>query len=259
MNVQQAISCHRIFEAVTRRPVARLFWDVTAEVSDDSLTKPLTLSYIKDKLDRALYPTPAAFINDMRQVFINGDTYDKEDSIRPHAVAQLILDFENAVKKYAPTSRSLPIKLQITIADFQEILKKNFLSPKELKLSFHTSIKNSKQPACRYFEAFNKEPNKVTREDLGYEFGLLKSPILLVKVLTYMHNLQPETIHFGNGISILTSIISDENLIKIHDFIYKTLNEAALAEIETNENMPKRELPSTPNEAILIQSIQFDK
>ena len=258
MNEQQAISCQHIFEAVARRPVARLFWDVTAEVSDDTITKPLSLSYIKEKLDRAMYPSPAIFINDMRQVFINGDTYDKDDSLRPHAVAQLMQDFEKAVIRYAPTSSSLEINLQISIDDIQRILHKNFFSPKDSKFVAHSS-KNGKKAFSRYFHSFSKAPDTVTREDLSYEMSLLKSPILLVKIITFIHSLQPEVVHLRNGISILTSLISDENLIKIHEYIYKTLHDAAIGEIETNENMPKREHPLASSDTILIQSIQFDK
>ena len=259
MNEQQALSCKRIFEAVTRRPVARLFWEVTAEVANDEITRPITFSHIKDKLDRALYPNPASFINDMRQIFLNGDTYDKEDSIRPHAVALLMDDFEKALNRYAPTATSLEIRLQISLDDYNKITQNNFGLPKQTKSTSLFPQKKTIQPSSHYFRIMAKDPHSITKADLNNEIRLLKTPNLVIQLVQFIRKLQPEVIQISNGISIITSLLTADNIIKTHEFIYNILKDAAVGDIETPENQINKDLTKPISQPAIIPDIVFHK
>ena len=228
MNEQQQTCCKKVFDIVMHRPVARLFWDISNEVSNEKITRPVTFKFIKEKLDSKMYSSPQNFVNDMRQVFLNGDSYDGEKSIKPHAIALLIDDFEKALARYIPMSSSLEIKLKISIEDFEKILSETVEErPKAERFNAPAST------ACRLLNSQAKNP--VSVNELTKEFLLLRSPKLIMKVIKYIYSLQPEAVRISNGISIAYSLFTEENTQKIHNYILKTIESAAKGTLEASD------------------------
>ena len=235
----------QIFEAVTRRPIAKLFWDSSADLNNKDISRPISLSYISEKLDRQIYKTPADFVNDMRQLFLNGDCYDREDSLRPAAIGLLINDFENALAIYSPSSLSLNIKLRVTLDELENVVE----SPVE-ETTGRVTYKS--EPASYFLTHYNIDPENVTIADLKHEISLLKTPKLILKVIHYIHKLQPDALLSGQGVSILYSRLTKENLSLIQTYIKKIMTDAAIGRISGLENSALREPEST-----IIQQIDF--
>ena len=251
MNEQQLVACKKIFEAVVRRPVARLFWDISSEVANKDIEKPISFSFINEKLGKGLYKSPGAFVNDMRLVFLNGDTYDKNSSIKPAAISLLIEDFEKALAIYSPSSLSLNMKLRMVLGEIEEITESTKCEPLAT-----TAQKGELHAPCCNFLANQEsiDPENISSLDLKNEITLLKSSKLLLKTIQFIHNLQPEAICIGQGVSIIFSLLSTENIEKIHKFIVKLIREAASGEIDGLE-------PSflDSRDTSIIQQINYSK
>ena len=254
MNEQQLISCKKVLEAVLRRPISRLFWDVSSEITNKNIEQPISLSYINDRLGKGLYPSTSAFVKDMRMVFLNGDSYDNKNSIRPAAITLLMEDFEKALAIYSPSSSSsLNTKLKITLNDIEEITNSS-KSPQEKEKSAIAPPEDRK-PACNFIaQSDSLSPEEISCEDLKNEINLLRTSKLLLKAMQYIYNLQPEAIVVGQGVSIFFSLLKPENIQKIHVFIMHLLNDSAVGKIDGLE-------PSflDSREPSLVQQITYTK
>ena len=231
MNEQQLISCKKILESVLRRPVSRLFWDASGELTNKNIEQPISLSYINDRLGKGLYPSTSAFVKDMRMVFLNGDSYDNRNSIRPAAISLLMEDFEKALAIYSPSSSSaLNTKLKITLNDIQEITDSAKSSE---NIEKNSTILEDQKPGCNFIANSSEiPPEKITCEDLKNEVNLLKTSKLLLKVIQFIYNLQPEAIALSSGVSILFSLLKPENIQKIHIFVIGLLHDSATGKID---------------------------
>lgn len=245
MNEQQLLSCKKIFKEVTRRPISRLFWDDPSEITNKKIARPISLRFIYEKLERQLYKSPSDFVTDMHQLFLNGDCYSRENSLKPAAINLLIEDFEKALALYSPSSLSLNIKLCNALNEVSDITT----SPVEENIG---RLNYKASPACHYLNHYDSNPENVTISELRHQLSLIKSPNLLLPVIQYIHKLQPDAVVIGQGISIVYTAISKENLALIHTYIHKTMSHAAIGSHSGLEISALSEIEST-----IVQQIDF--
>ena len=253
MNDEELERCRNIFNAVLRRPIAQLFWDISSDVSNQNLTRPYSFSYIYDKLNKRLYPTMGAFVNDLRQVFMNTDKINEKHSIRVAAVSLLMKDLEKALVIYPPKEKSLSVKLKSAIKNFEQIEDILKLSDEQEEPFSISSL--TETPGCEFIEKVSSmNPNEISCSELKYEISILLSSKLVLMVIQHIFNLQPEAISVEKSITIMYSILTKENIAKIHLFIVDLLNDVALGKIDGNPSSFLDE--SKPP---LIQEISFSK
>ena len=202
----------------------------TADFLQPGIDEKAAFSSVYDTLNRGLYPNITSFVKDLRRVFLNCDTSEEKNSIRPAAVSLLMKDFEDALALYEPSSTTLTIKFKYALKDFEKIT--NVAKP--IQMEETAPVPSAKQkPACRFIEkAASKNSDEITCADLKHEISLLRSSKLLLMAIQYIYNLQPEAISLGQGVSIIYTLLTKENISKIHIFIVELLNDAALSQID---------------------------
>jgi len=223
MNEDQIVACRYVLQAVLRRPISKLFWECDDDIANSKIETPISLSIISTKLNKGIYSIPSEFIADMRQVFINGDSYDSEDSIKPAAVRLLLEDFENALSYYSPSLLPISIKLKFLLNKLELAI------PKQHTKSIAEQIVDTK-PGNVFFNP--KMDGKYSIAELIDKISLLKSSDLLIKVIAYIYHIRPEAVILSYGVSIKFDLIEQEELKKISLYVDEILLRASIGEID---------------------------
>lgn len=209
-----------------------MFWDYSEQNVIHSSMKPLSFEKVREKLEHDVYNSANTWVYEMRQVLTNVITNTSSSSLRNAAGKQLLKDFEKEMAALSPSLSPQTLKLQYTeqqLSDF--VVKATPPLPR-----FEAS---EKMPAAELFKV-KVDCDAVDVDRLSDDIRMLSSPALIMRVAAFIYDHQPEALSFGNdsNILILFSLMADETLQSLRDYVSKLTFNAATGRVNAVVRTP---------------------
>lgn len=226
MNDDQREICCLIMQKITRRPVHRMFLDVSPSCIKN---KPLSLTIISDRLQSNKYPNADEWIYDMRQLFAS-EIHNPTNSLRAAAAKLLMEDFDQAMMTLSPTLSPHLLRFQITEGHLITFIN-----------SFHPAIDRKTQkhqnPTA---EILNEAiPDNYTAQNLYSDIQiLLNSPSLRLRVIAFIHHIRPSAVVFGQRLTLMLSLLDPEELLKAGKYVRQIMHDAATGKLDVFNHTP---------------------
>ena len=228
-----------IMDALSKRPITRIFCDCSIELTNTSISRPLTFDLIYDKVKRNLYKSIDEWISDMRIMFSNFIIAFPDDSLKKAAAQQLSAEFEEKIQQISPTSSPFTIKFQMLESDISKLLN-------TVRIAEGEPTPSPKEPAAAIFN----QKQEATIPNITRNIRMLHSSELFMKVIAFIWKLQPEAVSLGQSVSFDFCLMSQETMEKLNEFVLGLLRDAAVGLIN-----PYRNQSGSPSESPVITSI----
>lgn len=220
MSENEVEVCKRILSAICERPVSKMFWKEGTDLTNSDVIHPFSLSWIRDRLVRHKFSTPADFIRDLRICLTNGKNGSEPGSIRQAAAVQLLADLDMLVQKFQPSAYPAVLPLRFITSDFDE----------RCGIPEHEDYKtvHTKEPISL---ALTPETNDMAT--LARDIKFLSSTDLIAKLAVFVRNCQAEGCIVDNGdISFNMELWTDETVQAVRGYVTNLLRKAASGEID---------------------------
>ena len=222
MNEDDFNTCNMILKLLLNNKLSKMFFKNNNDILNINIHHPFDLEYFQKKLEKKLFKNKDEFINDIIQFFQNISNAYPLDSLRHWASKQYLNDFLNYIQ--ITESKIYPISTSLY-----------FITNNYLKYS---NIPNSKNLNNNNFNKlpgsiiFNQNFNNIFDINiLSRDIKLLSSNNMAAKITSFIKKLQPEVLNTKYSISIHISLLNQENLKKLKNFINNLLLEAAQEKI----------------------------
>ncbi|OHT06203.1 hypothetical protein TRFO_25824 [Tritrichomonas foetus] len=220
MNYEQLQACSMIMQKILRRPVSKMFYSVSAI---ETVTKPISLQTISEKLQENKYKTADEWIYEMRLVLSFAKRQSNNIPLKAAAARLLMSDFEDEMMTLSPMLSPHMLFLQIAEEHFN-----NFIQSYHPEIPRRIPITDS-VPASEIFKTWNKES---TPSQLLSEIKMLNSPSLLLRVAAFIYKIKPEAIGFGKQLSMILSMLSQDEMMNTSNYVRRILFDAATGKID---------------------------
>lgn len=227
MNSDQIKLCQKIMSKIKNRPVSRMFYKIFPL---DVKEKQISIQIIDDRLQENKYQNADEWIYEMRNLF-SAEIKHPSNSLRSAAARLLMDDFEKEMKTLSPMLS--PHLFQLQNAEEHLI---NFID------SFHPHIpinnsETEKEPAA---EIFKEDFNDVdySAKQLSSDIQLLRSPQVILKIAAYIYKIHPSAISFGKRLTMMLSLLSQEEICKVGIFIHQLMHDCAVGKINVLSQTP---------------------
>jgi hypothetical protein len=199
------------------RPIAHMFWKKVPI----SIAKPLTLSFIETRLREGLYQSADAWASDVRSMFMSVLQATPEGSLTNCSARQLMTDFERELTHLSPSLSPHILPLQLAEDTLQHFLRDS-LPP------FIPHQPLDSEPAA---ELFNASDQEFTTEQVIERIRFLSSSSLILRVIAFLYQRQPEALQIGTELVIMFALLSKETLRGLSRFVSSLLREAAAGRV----------------------------
>ena len=217
MDSIQYNNCLNILSKLFSRPIHKLFLGSPEFPCDMKIEKPTTLQVIKTKLYAGLYEEATDFAKDVRHLLTYFASPASTDPIYRVAAQQLLDEFNADFGSKFKSKDLRSIKLIILSNDFHEYLKHH-----KFTKNFPTEVDGKPHALC-----LQQNYTEISDKQLIREIKFLHSPDLLMRVASFVYQLQPDAIIMDSNISIKFETISEGKLIEIKKFVHTLLIDAA--------------------------------
>jgi hypothetical protein len=222
MDERQTKLCQKVLEELARRPIAKMFWTPGSPAIMGARLAPLSFSFVAERLHRGLYRFAEEWIADMRTLFTNSMKQTKT-AVRAAAAYQLSVEFEHLLLNHNPAFANCVVKLELEELNLADFIEKNKVFRPKIMLA-------NRDPGA---EIFHENDVPITREKIAEEVGQLFSSDLLLRVVAFIGEIQPEVLFLNDDdVRVLFALLTDENVKKVHHFVMDLLNLAVRGEIE---------------------------
>ena len=220
---EQDAICRQIMNELKKIPVWKLFSDSHVHQIPKSIAKPITFEIIESRLDHHVYPSSDSWVAEMRRLFMHEMENSSQNVLRKSAALVLSQRFEELMQTIAPGIAPHILTVQSVEQDLRTILD-------QIVSENPQTIQKSHKPQAEFFKNLSEE-NEITPELIIHKVQLMKFPDLILRVFAFVHKLQPECISYGQTLAVNFALFSQENLIKLNNYINKLMNEAASGKI----------------------------
>ena len=215
-----------IFQKVKEHKLAPLFWNNPTDVVNPDIVHPVTFSFIEQKLMKNLYKDRRLFIYNMRLCFENLKNGFASDLLKYAAACELCNDFEEIVNSLDCPTFPFTVPLTITTKEFIES------NEHPGTVTFEPNNEKGLKPGSILFAQLKEaEEEEIDHDKLMRDIGLCTTAGLSMRVVSYMRNLQSETVIVGKELLLKTKNLTPENLRKLRKYVTKTLHDAAVGKI----------------------------
>lgn len=220
MNLECIGICNEIMGKLLMRPISKIFWDVDS--SSIHQAHSLSFSIISEKLRCGLYKSFDQWKDDVKTLLSYYQSKSESKTLRHWAILQLLKDFNKYIKKYTLT----------------------FEKPSIAKLSKMLARVESYIDNCYYFKLSNEgyegkpsamilQKNYQSIEDLYYTMEIINSPTIILRLVSYAYELQPELIDVNDeSLSIKFYLMKPETFNLFVTYLKQLLNECASGKMQ---------------------------
>jgi len=187
---------------------------------DPNIEKPISLSYINEKLNQGLYSSIEPFLSDIYLCLNNGVQSSQPNTLKRAAAEQLIQEFNLLVGFTSSPTSQMALQLDVVQKTYQ-------------KKSIHPQVRMKEKPFLDYHPGsviFESEND--TAEALIRYMKFINSSDISAKIAAYAASIQSEIVTIDHALSLNISMLTPSNQIKMCRFVRKLLHDAALGNIE---------------------------
>ena len=217
-----------IFQKIKEHKLAPLFWENQKDIVNPDIVHPVSFEFIEQKLKKELYKDRRIFLLNLRLCFENVKNGCSTNLLKYAAACEFYNDFENLVNSLESPTFPLSVPLTASIEQFQKSNERpgtNNLKP---------FVEKSQKPGSVLFEELEEAENdeEIDHTKLMRDIAFCTTAGLSMRVVSYMRNLQSETVIVGKELLLKTKNLTPENLRKLRKYVTRTLRDAATGKIE---------------------------
>jgi hypothetical protein len=215
--------CVSIFNDILSIPASQMFWDNPADVTHPGISKPFTLHYVRELLERNLYVSRAAFITDLRACFETGTAWG---GVRAAVADHLLKELAALVQFYHQPTYPQEFPIAWVLGEFNRTSGK----PAHPAIA---SIPSGQPLGSQLFER-PSDPSDLTA--LIRDIRLMSTRALARPLVELLIETQPEAmIQVEGGVAFNVEIMTEEVRIAVRAKVSELLRKAACGELDPFE------------------------
>jgi hypothetical protein len=216
----QKLICERLLSNVLEIPCATLFWNSERDLIDDSISSPVSLEYVSQKLSKGVYASASDFLTDLRRLFHNAMSTEK--GLRLEAARYLWNKFEEMVEEQSPNMHPNAIVVSELAEQLEEIYKNT------VPIKKRPNLGNGIRPGA---EVLKNSADDYSVQALRECVGLLESADLICRVALFLMDRQPETVLMDASLSLDFSLMTEQTRKDLRLYLQKLLEDSAVGKI----------------------------
>ena len=217
-----------IFQKIKEHKLAPLFWENQKDIVNPDIIHPVTFEFIEQKLKKELYKDKRIFLLNLKLCFENVKNGCSTNLLKYAAACEFYNDFEKLVSSL--DSPTFPLSVPLTASTEQFIKSNERPGTNYIK----EATQKSQQPGSVLFEELEtaESGEEIDHTKLMRDIGFCTTAGLSMRVVSYMRNLQSETVIVGKELLLKTKNLTPENLRKLRKYVTRILRDAATGKIE---------------------------